>query len=298
MKPAHLALILFIDLLWAGNIVAVKYAVEAAQPLTAVFLRYAIVFAVAMPWLRWLPGRMRTIFVTGIVAGALFMGLGGLSFKLADNVSALAIAGQMGVPFSLLLAVAIFKERIHWIRITAVALCFAGVAVMGFDPAIAHERIGLVLTLGAALAWAIGNLLFRNLKGVAVLTIHAWLALVSLPVLGAASLVFEPGAMAHIPQLSWATWGWLAYSGIASSLIGHGGMTYLFQRYPVSTVSPLTLPTPLLSVGVAIAVFGTPITGQMLVGGLITIVGVAVITLRTAQARDGAPPETAPEAKP
>ncbi len=292
MKPAHLALILFIDLIWAGNIVAVKVAVEAAQPLTAVFLRYAIVLAVALPWLRWLPGRMGTILVTGLVAGALFMGLGGLSFKVADNVSALAIAGQMGVPFSLLLAVLVFRERIHWVRITAVGLCFAGVAVMGFDPAIAHEWLGLVLTLAAAFAWAAGNLMFRNLKGVAVLTIHAWLALVSLPILGAASLIWEPGALARVPDLPVAAWGWLAYSGIASSLIGHGGMTYLFQRYPVSTVSPLTLPTPLLSVGVAILVFDTPITGQMLVGGLVTIIGVAIITLRTAQARDSAPLDT------
>ncbi|KPF61787.1 multidrug DMT transporter permease [alpha proteobacterium AAP81b] len=291
MKRRDLALILGIDLIWAFNIVAVKEAVEAAGPLTAVFLRYAIVLVATLPWLRWLPGRMTTILVTGLTAGALFMGLGGLSFALADNVSALAIAGQLGVPFSLLLAVAIFKERIHWVRTLAVVLCFAGVAVMGFDPAIAHERIGLVLTVGAALAWAAGNLLFRNLKGVAVLTIHAWLALVSLPVLGAASLVFEPGALAHVPALRLATWGWLAYSGIGSSLIGHGGMTWLFQRYPVSTVSPLTLPTPLLSVIVAVMVFGTPITSQMLLGGAVTIVGVAIITLRTAQARDGVLPE-------
>ncbi len=286
MTPAHLALILFIDVIWAFNIVAVKVAVTDAQPLTAVLLRYAIVLAVTLPWLRWLPGRMTDVLVTGVTAGALFLGLGGLSFQLADNVSALAIAGQLGVPFSLLLAIVIYREPVHWPRLTAVALCFAGVAVMGFDPAIAHERLGLVLTIASALAWAAGNLMFRNLKGVPVLTIHAWLAFVSLPLLAVASLVFEPGALAHVPELPLRTWGWLAYSGIASSLIGHGGMTYLFQRYPVSVVSPLTLPTPLLSVIVAVIVFDNPITIQMLIGGALTIVGVAVITFRTAQARD------------
>ena len=286
MKPRHLALILLIDLIWAFNIVAVKMAVEAAQPITAVALRYAIVLAATLPWLRWLPGRMGLVLVTGIIAGALFMGLGALSYSVADNVSALAIAGQLGVPFSLLLAVAIYKERIRWPRMTAVALSFAGVAVMGFDPAIAHERLGLWLTVAASLAWAGGNLLFRKLAGVPVLTIHAWLALVSIPVLVAGSLVFEPGALARVPSLGLSTWGWLAYSAIGSSLIGHGGMSWLFQRYPVSTVSPLTLPTPLLSVIIAVIVFGTPITMQMIVGGALTLVGVAIITLRTATARD------------
>jgi O-acetylserine/cysteine efflux transporter len=273
-------------LIWAFNIVAVKLAIDEAGPLTAVMLRYVIVFLACLPWLRWLPGRMGTILITGFVAGALFMGLGGLSFALADNVSALAIAGQLGVPFSLLLAVLIFKERIRWPRITAVILCFLGVAVMGFDPAIAHESIALWLTVAASLAWAGGNLLFRQLQGINVLTIHAWLALITIPIIFVAALIFEPANLANIPNLKPATWGWLVYSGIGASLIGHGGMSWLFQRYPVSTVSPLTLPTPLMSVGVAVWVFGTPITGQMVVGGALTLIGVAIITLRTAQGRD------------
>nr|WP_153401358.1 DMT family transporter [Polymorphobacter fuscus] len=281
-----MALILFIDLIWAFNIVPVKLAVEAAGPLTAVLLRYAIVLVVTLPWLRWLPGRMLWVLITGFVAGALFMGLGSLSFALAQNVSALAIAGQLGVPFSLILAVLIYKERIRWPRITAVALCFAGVAVMGFDPAIADESIALWLTVAAALCWAMGNLLFRKLAGVPVLTIHAWLAAVSVPILAGAAAIFEPQRLGNIASLSWLTWGCLLFSGLLSSLLGHGGMSWLFQRYPVATVSPLTLPTPLLSVIIAVIVFNTPITTQMLIGGALTLIGVAIITLRTAKARD------------
>ena len=52
MKPRHLALVLLIDLVWAFNIVAVKLAVEDAQPLTAVAIRYAIVLLACLPWLR------------------------------------------------------------------------------------------------------------------------------------------------------------------------------------------------------------------------------------------------------
>jgi O-acetylserine/cysteine efflux transporter len=226
---------------------------------------------------------MRLILATGFIAGALFMGLGGLSFALADNVSALAIAGQLGVPFSLILAVLLYGEKIRWPRITAVALCFAGVAVMGFDPAIAHESVALWLTVAASMAWAVGNLLFRKLAGIPVLTIHAWLAVVSIPFLAIASLIFEPGRLAAVPALPLTTWGWLTYSALGASLLGHGGMSWLFQRYPVSTVSPLTLPTPLLSVIIAVIVLGTPISVQMIVGGVLTLVGVAIITLRTAK---------------
>lgn len=286
MKPLHLAAILAIDVVWGFNVVAVKEGVTSAGPMTAVLLRYGVATAVCLPFIRWLPGRMRLILLTGFIAGALAMSLMALSFALANNLAALSIAGQLGVPFSLMLAVVFMKEQIRWPRITAIAICFLGVVVMGFDPAIANERVGLVLTIGASLCWAIGSLLFRRLAGVPVLVIHGWLGLVSMPIMLVLAQAFEPAKLAAIPQLPLSTWGWIAYSGIMSSIVGHGGMTWLFQRYPVAVVSPLTLPTPLISVAVAVAVYGTPITGQMLAGGLLTLIGVAIITVRTAQRRD------------
>mgnify|MGYP002783776358 FL=1 len=286
MKPLHLAMILAIDVVWGCNIVAVKEGVMSAGPLTAVLLRYVVATAVCLPFLRWLPGRMGPILLAGFVSGALFMSLGALSFAVADNISALSIVGQLGVPFSLILAVIFMKEEIRWPRITAIALCFLGVVVMGFDPAIANERLGILLTVGAALSWATGNLLFRKLQGVPVLVIHGWLGLVTIPIMASLAWLFEPARLAAIPDLPLSTFGWVAYSGIVSSIIGHGGMTWLFQRYPVAVISPLTLPTPLISVAIAVAVYDTPITGQMMVGGLLTLVGVAIITIRTAQRRD------------
>ena len=229
---------------------------------------------------------MGLILLAGFVSGALFMSLGAVSFALADNISALSIVGQLGVPFSLILAVIFMKEEIRWPRITAIAICFMGVVVMGFDPAIASERIGILLTVGAALSWAAGNLLFRKLQGVSVLVIHGWLGIVAIPIMATLAWTFEPAKLAAIPELPLSTWGWIAYSGLMSSIVGHGGMTWLFQRYPVAVVSPLTLPTPLISVAIAVAVYDTPITGQMMVGGLLTLVGVAIITIRTAQRRD------------
>jgi O-acetylserine/cysteine efflux transporter len=69
-------------------------------------------------------------------------------------------------------------------------------------------------------------------------------------------------------------------------------MSWLFQRYPMATVAPLTLPTPLLAVAFSVIVLDNVLTVQMMAGGLLTLIGVAIITLRTARVK------TAPAAQP
>jgi O-acetylserine/cysteine efflux transporter len=61
-------------------------------------------------------------------------------------------------------------------------------------------------------------------------------------------------------------------------------MSILLQRHPVSAVVPLTLPTPVIAVAAAAIWFGTALTPIMIAGGVLVLVGVAIVTLRTAKA--------------
>lgn len=283
MKPQHMAFILLIDFIWAFNIIAIKEAVLVMAPLLTVALRYMVVLLVCASSLRIVQGRMPLVLLTGLVTGAIQFGLGAYSYQVTSNLSALAIAGQLGVPLSLLLAIAIDGERIAWRRSIGILLAIMGVLLLVFDPRIAEERLGIFLTFGASICWAAGNLMFRRLAGIPVLTLYGWQAVVSIPVLFAASWLFEPGGIAALPQVPAMSFLWIVYSAIAASLIGHAGMSWLLQRYPVTLITPFTLPTPLLAVGFATLVYGKPVTPLMWVGGVLTLLGVAIITLRTAK---------------
>ncbi len=283
MKPLHLAFLLLINLVWALNMVAMKEAVTLVPPVLATALRFAIVLAACAMALRLVPGRMRLVLATAAVTGALQFGLISASYHVATNLSALAIAAQAGVPLSLLLAVLVDGERIAWRRTLGILLAMGGVGLIAFDPRIANERLAVLLVVGASACWAVGNLLFKRLAGVPIATLFAWQGLVSLPLLVLASALFEPGAIARLPAMPVAGLLWIAYTAIAASLVGHAGMSWLLQRYPVSTITPLTLATPLLSVAVVTLVYGTPITPGMVAGGLMTLLGVAIIALRSAR---------------
>jgi O-acetylserine/cysteine efflux transporter len=291
MAPRHVLLMLAICLAWAGNIVAIKEAVRDVPPLLAVAIRYAILLPVCLPHMTLLtglpddgrpPSRMVLVVLAGLVGGAGSFGFGTAAYVFAENLSALAIAGQLGVPFSLILAILFLGERIHWRRTLGIVLAFAGVALLVFDPRIVDERVALLLTVAASFTWALSTLLLRRLTGIHVLNLMGWQAAVSLPVLVLLSLVLEPGALVRVPDLPFSAILWLAYTALVGSLLGHSGMAWLLQRYPVSVLTPLTLPTPLLSIILATAVYGTPVTPLMALGGLLTLSGVAIIALRTA----------------
>jgi O-acetylserine/cysteine efflux transporter len=274
------------NILWGFNIIAVKIAVSAIAPLTAGFLRQALVLLVCVGSLRIIDGRMRALTALGILSGGAFYVATNLSLAITHNVGALAIAGQLGVPFSLLLAIIVFRERIHLPRIIGIALSVGGIGLLVFDPTMVNEIPGLALTALASFIWAICMLIQRRLIGVPVLTIYAWIGLWGTITLGAIAWLVEPDAMRSIPSLALGTFGWVAFSAIGSTVLGQGSMSWLLQRHPVSIVTPLTLAAPVIAVFATGWYFATPPTMLMLAGGAIAMIGVAIVTIRTARAGD------------
>lgn len=284
--PRDIAVAVLMNTLWGLNIIAAKMAVDTIEPLTAAWLRQVVVLIVCLPFLRLLPGRMRDLLSLGVLTGALFFVAINLSLMVATNVSALAIAGQLGVPFSMLLAVFVLKEKIGPWRIFGVALSLLGVGVLVFDPRVADDLLGIVLMASSSLIWASSSLIQRRLKGVPILTMYAWISLVGTIMLGLIAVTFETDAVFSLGDVPLATFGWVAFSGIGSTLIGHGSMTWLLQRHPISKVTPLTLLAPVISVIAASLFFSTPITPIMILGGVIALLGVAVVSIRSGQAVD------------
>jgi O-acetylserine/cysteine efflux transporter len=283
MKPLHLLLLLAVNLAWGFNVVPSKLALEHIPPITAAFVRFSIVAALLAPTLRWIPGQMAPVLGYALIGGALMFSLGNAAFAQAENVSALAIAGQLGVPFSLILAIIFLGERIRIMRTIGILLAFAGVFVLSFDPHVFDERMALILTVISCLAYAIGTILLRRLRGVPALTLQAWTAVFCLAPTLFFSLIMEPGAFAQLPHTDISAFGYILLSALTASIIGHAGLAYLLQHYPITVISPLTLLAPLLAVFFSVLLLGNTLTPQLIAGGLITLAGVGIITVRSAQ---------------
>lgn len=283
LGPRDLLVVALVNVVWGLNIVAVKMALEATTPFTSGALRQWIVLAVCGVALRWVPGRMGALLLLGVLNGAVFLAFVNMSLMWSSNVSALAIAGQLGVPFSLILAIVFLGERIRLARLAGIALAFGGVAMLAFDPAAAKEWPGLVLTACGSFVWSVGTLIQRRLAGVPVLTIYAWIGLIGATIMSGAAMWFEPQSVRSLPSMRLGDLAWIAFSAIGSTAIGQGGMAWLLQRHPLTVVAPLTLASPVVAVGTSSWFFGTALTPAIVLGGAMAIMGVAIITVRSAR---------------
>lgn len=285
MSPLHLSLALLANLAWAFNFIAIKYGLLHFPPLFFTGLRFALMLLLLFPLLlRPLPAEFRQLLLIGLVMGVVHFSLMSYGLMVSPDISSVAIANQLYVPFSTLLAVMLLGERIRWRRTLGIVIAFSGVVVIGFDPAVFDNLLGLCLVALASLAIAVSNILISRMRGrVAPMTLQAWIALVATPSLLALSLLFEQGQWEAVKEADWLLWSTPVYSAIGSSLIGHGIVSYLLGRYPVSTVTPLMLLTPLLAVVLGVLIWGDVLTPPLIAGGIMTVLGVTIIVLRSAK---------------
>mgnify|MGYP001203955740 CR=1 FL=1 len=279
MKPLHIALALMIALIWGFTFITAKIGVTHFPPVFFTFLRFGTVAVLMLPWLKYLPGRMREVLVIALLAGAVHFALLYSGMALSPNVSSVAVLIQLGAPFSVLVAFLWLKESVGWARIAGIALSFCGVILLGFDPAVFAQPLGALLVIAGAFAMSFAMLMMRRLRGVGVLELQAWIAAVSAPIALVGSLAFETGQFREFADPSWIAIGAVLFTAIATSIVGHGGWYYLLQRYKVAQVTGFGLLPPVLAVLFGVAIFDEPVTWKLLAAVVLVTAGLAIITL-------------------
>jgi O-acetylserine/cysteine efflux transporter len=280
VRLRDLLLLVGITFIWGVNLITSKVGVDEIPPILFTFLRFAIVVVVLLPALRFHPGQMRTLVLAALLSGALNFALNFAGLRRATNVSSVAIMTQLGVPFTTLLSIAMLGEVVRWRRRTGIALSFLGVIILGFDPQIGDRWESVALVIASAFFSALGLIIIKRLRGFTPAEVLGWTYLISLPVLLAASLVLEHPDLTAWHDISWRAWGSLFFAAIVASLVAHTGYFHLVQRYPVTSIAPLTTLSPVFSIVLGVLFLGDQLTWRILAGGACTLLGVLIITLR------------------
>ena len=286
-----LALVLLICLAWAGNFLTSALALREIPPFLFTALRFAILGAALLPFLRPpAAGQWPRLVTVGLCLGVLHFGLSFTALKLAGDLSSPAIVMQSYVPMTAIFGWLVLGERFGWRTALAIAVSFGGVLVLGFDPIVLDNPASLVAMLVSAVFLALGTVLMKPLKGLDVFSQQGFIALISVVPLLVVSHFLEPGAVARLPQASWVAWAGAAYAAFVSSLLGHGLFYVLVRRHPVAQVTPWLLLSPVLAIVLGIVFWGDRPGVRLLLGGAMVLGGVLIIALRAiAKSRSPAP---------
>jgi len=286
MKPMDIGALAAVILIWSSNFVAGKIGLMHFSPMFMLALRFSLVTVLLAPFL-FRPGApLGKLFQLSVMLGGLhysliFTGLNGIDAGPA------AIASQLYVPFAALLAWVFFSERLGLAQAFGMAVAFAGVYILGGEPDIRPRPLPLLMVVGAAFTLAIATIQIKSLGPINILALNAWVALFSTPQLFLLSWLFEAGQGEALGNADWRGWAVIAFMGVGVTIGGHSLWYYLVRRYPVTIVTPPTLLIPVLAVIFAVVLLDEPLSSRMLIGGAITIAGVAVVQLRRPVAASG-----------
>ena len=180
------------------------------------------------------------------------------------------------------------NEVIRWRRVLGILLAFSGVIILIFEPTVLNDLGGVYYALLAAFSMSVSLLFMKKLNDVKVFDLQAWVAFISFIFLGFASYFLEQGQMDIIANASIKGWIAVAFTALVATGIGHAGFYYLITKYELSRITPTTLLAPVLGIVNALIIsyfslidgFNEIISLKIVIGGLLALLGVAIVMLR------------------
>lgn len=179
MNKKLLAILLFVTATFFGSLMGVfmRLAQSDINVFTASFLRFGIGFVIILPYLFYSKfnvyktNNIKLHFIRGIInVPTMYVGFAALMFIPLEQIQALHFIVPIIVTF---LAVFFFKEKIRFVRISALIIGLIGMLVM-LRPGIIEINIGVYMVLFSSLVWSfiiiITKFLSKNDSPITILT--------------------------------------------------------------------------------------------------------------------------------
>jgi len=280
MKLRDVLLAILTSVLWGLSFIATRYGIDDFTPVQLTVLRFAVA---ALPALV-LP-RPRVPWHLLLAAGGFWFLLQFLlffwSFHEGMPPGAASVVQQASAPFTVLLAALLLHEVPSRRQLAGMAVCFAGLALIGLSAGADLPLPALILMLGAALSWSCGNIVIKRMPLAPVMALTAWMALVvPLPALVLSILLGDPPLTEAVANASWRGLLSVVYLGSLSTGIAYAAWGYLLARYPAAIVTPFALLVPCTGILASVIVFGETFPPLRYSGIALVMLGIAIIVLR------------------
>ena len=268
-----------VPLLWGIGFVFTKSGMEQFPPMLINGLRWSL-SGLILIWFVPIPKKyLKNIFIVSIVACTIQYSLTFSGLNIIDASSAILFV-QCEVPFGVLIAFFLLKEKPKLRNILGIIIAFLGLIVLSGSPDLEGKFLGVILVLSGAFTWSLGQVLVKpiseKINGV-VLT--AWMGVFGGPQLIIASQIIEGNVVENIISADYRAWLIVLYLGLLMNCLGYSLWYYVLGRYPVNKIISTMLLLPVTGVVTAIIFLGERPDIRVFIGGLIIIFGVGMILI-------------------
>ena len=252
LSVRDLAVVLAVVTIWGAAFVPIRWALDVVPPFALAALRFLFaaipaIFFIRKPNVSW-PMLVAYGFAIGVFQfGLLFLGM---RLGMPAGLSSLVI--QLQVFFTIGLAAWWLHDRLSRHGLIGAGIAAAGIALLAahkIASGATSTLAGFVLVIGAALAWAAGNVIAKRAAGKAevdMLAMVVW-ASISAPLpLFAASFLFEGGSdvAGTIVHMGWQPWACVLFMSYLPTLYCLANWNRLLHRYPTAVIAPFALLIP------------------------------------------------------
>ena len=260
-----------------GFVIA-KPAMEYFPPFLLMGLRFTFAASILIWWFPIPRGFIKKIFIASLIANTLQYSVTYTGLSMID-ASAAVLLVQMEVPFGVIFAYFMLKEKPTVRSLIGISIAFIGVYILTGSPNLDGKFFGASLTVIGSGIWALGQVLVKPLsKNINPLALVAWLALFSGPILIALSAIFDGNTINYFKTASLDSWIIAIYLGFIMQPITYGCFYYVLKNNPLYKVLPIvTMGIPLTGLLAAIFLLGEEPTRQLFIGGAIILLGVVMI---------------------
>ena len=260
-----------------GFVIA-KPAMDDFPPILLMGLRFTFAASILIWWFPVPKGYLVKIFIASLVANTIQYSVTYSGLNLID-ASAAVLLVQTEVPFGVLFAYFMLKEKPTIRSLIGIFVAFIGVYVLIGSPSLDGKFLGIFLTILGSGIWALGQVLVKPLsKELNSLTLVAWLALFSGPILILLSNIFDGNSINYIKSANMDSWIIAIYLGFFMQPVTYGCFYYVLKNNPLYKVLPIvTMGIPLTGLLAAILLLKESPTTELYLGGSIILFGVILI---------------------
>ncbi|MFP9228681.1 EamA family transporter [Pectobacterium cacticida] len=285
LKDALLALCVVV--LWGVNFVVIKVGLNDMPPFLLAGLRFSLVAIPAIFFIPFPRIPLKWLLAYGMTISFGQFGFLFLAIKLGMPAGIASLVLQAQAFFTLLVGAIFLSETLRWNHIVGILVAALGMVVLAEGRTALQMSSGmttttLLLTLAAALSWAVGNIVNKVIMSknsdVRIMSLVVWGALVPVVPFFISSWLFEGrDAIAQsLTTIQLPTILSLVYLAFAATIIGYGIWGNLLARYETWRVAPLSLLVPVVGLVSAAVFLGESLSLLQIMGAVLIMVGLLV----------------------